>query len=37
MKGSINVCNVKEKLYHTLPPRRTKLDDGKLNASMIIS
>ena len=37
MKGSIHVCDVKEKLYHTLPPRRSELDDGKLNASMIIS
>ena len=37
MKGSIHVCNVKEKLYRILPPRQSEFDDGKLNASMIIS
>ena len=35
MKGSIHVCNVKEKLYRTLLPRRSEFDVGKLNALMI--
>ena len=35
MKGSIHVCKVKEKLDHTLPPRRNEFDVGKLNVPMI--
>ena len=35
MKGSIHICKVKEKLDHTLPPRRSEFDVAKLNAFMI--
>ena len=35
MKGSIHVGKVKEKLDRTFSPRRSDVDVGKLNASMI--